>query len=217
MPMSRGELKGKIYRLLMKTPQYTGPYTPETLDDAIQEAIDFVAAEMFIANEGWQTKIMTFDTVEGQIKVDLPEGFAMINEVRYLYGDLYIPMVYDDANKQAQYANSSGARQWAYAYRIIDNALYFNPPMAQGGTANLQVEYMGYPKRLQSDTDFVESHFDFSMQHFIKYRAASVMAASIEKFDVPWGKIEADWYQKMRDIVVKRNLQATTIIEFAGD
>jgi hypothetical protein len=216
MPMSRGELKGKVLRLLMKTAQYPGFYKDETINDAIDEAMDFVATEMFIADEGWQAKIMPFDTVAGQIKVDLPEGFAMIKEVRYLYADLYIPMVYDDGSKEVQYANDSGVRQWAYSYRIVDNAIWFNPPMADGGTDYLQIEYMGYPKKMQSDSDFMESHFDNAMQHFMKYRVASILAASIEKFVVPWAGLEQDWFKKMRDIVVKRNMQATAIKEFAG-
>lgn len=214
--MSRGEIKGQVLRLLMKTANKPGFYTPETTDEAIQEAMDFVATNMFIAGEGWQTKIQHFTTEAGQVKVDLPEGFAMIKEVRYLYADLYVPMVYDDANKQLQYANSSGVRQWAYAYRIVDNAIYFNPPMADGGTNYLQVEYMGYPKYLQSDTDYLDKHFDRAMCHYIKYKAASILASSIEKFVVPWAAHERDWFKQMQDIIVKRNMQATAIQEFAG-
>lgn len=214
MPVSRGELKGQILRLLMKTPQYPGFYQPETIDDAITEAMDFVAAEMFLANEGWQTKIMYIDTQAGQLSVDIPEGAAMIQMIRYKFATYYQPMVYDDGSGATDYAADSGVRQWGYRYRIVDNAIYFNPPMAEGGEKYLQLEYMGYPKRLQSDTDFLESHFDYSMQHFMKYKAASILAASLEKFVVPWGAQEAQWYQKMLDIVVKRNLQATQIKEF---
>lgn len=212
--MSRGQLKGQILRLLMKTPQYPGFYQPETIDDAITEAFDSIAADMFIANEGWQTKIQYFTTQPGQLTVDLPEGCAMLQMVRYRFATYYQPMVYDDGSGSTQYANDSGVRQWAYTYRIVDNALYFNPPMAEGGENYLMVEYMGYPKRMQSDTDFIESHFDLSMIHYIKYRAASILAASIEKSDVPWAAQEIQWYNKMMDIVVKRNLQATQIKEF---
>ena len=214
MPISRGELKGQILRLLMKTPQYPGFYQPETIDDAITEALDFVSAEMFLANEGWQTKIMYIDTQAGQLSVDIPEGAAMIQMIRYKFATYYQPMVYDDGSGATDYAADSGVRPWGYRYRIVDNAIYFNPPMAEGGEKYLQLEYMGYPKRLQSDADFLESHFDYSMQHFMKYKAASILAASLEKFVVPWGAQETQWYNKMMDIVVKRNLQATQIKEF---
>ena len=214
MPTTLAEMKGQVYRLLMKTAAYPGFYQPETVQDAIQEAMDFVAADMFIANEGWQTKIKYITTEAGQLCVPIPEGCAMIQQVRYKFATYYQPMVYDDGSNATQYSNDSGVRQWAYQYRIVDNDLYFNPPMAEGGTDYIQLEYMGYPKRLQSDNDFMESHFDFSMQHFIKYKAASILAASLEKPVIPWAVQEAQWYDKMLAIVVKRNLQATQIKEF---
>lgn len=216
MPTSLGEVKGKVLRLLMKTPAKPGFYTPERVNDAIEEAIDFVAVEMFLADEGWATKIDYFTTEGGQLSIDMPDGMAMIKDVRYKYGDIYLPMIYDTANQAAQYAPDSGARQWAYTYRIVDNAFYFNPPLADGGVDYLQVEWMAYPKRLSNDTDFLESQFDKCMLHFIKYRAASMLAASLEKFVVPWSSQEQSWFAKMQAVVVQRNLQSLPIKDFSG-
>ncbi len=216
MPVTRGEIKGKVLRLLMKTANYTGAYEDDTINDAIQEAVDFVATDMFDANEGWLTKVRYIDTTAGQVTIPIPEGVAMIQQVRYLFGPNYIPMDYNDASKEAQYADDSGARQWASQYRIIDNALYFNPPLAEGGERYLMLECMEYPKRLQQDTDFLESQFDNCMQHFIKYRSATILGAGVEKFAMPWAGLEKDWYMKTKEIIVKRNRQSVPVRDFLG-
>lgn len=213
--ISRGELKGKILRLLMKTSQYPGFYDDDRVNDAIEEALDFVAVKMFLADEGWQTKIDYITTTAGEFSINLPPHMTMIKEVRYKFADGYLPLAYDEGNGQLQADPSSGTRQYACSYRIVDNALYFNPPLAEGGTNYLMVEYMAYPKRLQSDTDFLESHFDNSMLHFVKYRAASILSTSIEKFAVPWAGQESSWYGLMEQVVVKRNQQSTPIRDFA--
>lgn len=216
MALSRGELKGQVLRLLMKTAQYPGFYTDALINDALQEAFDFVAVEMFIAGEGWTDKIAYYDTTAGQLAVPIRESMAMLREVRYLYGDIYIPMTYDTENSQKQYAETSGVRQYAYTYRIVDNQLFFNPCLAEGGTKYLQIEYTDFPKSLMSDDDQIEPQFNRAFTNFIKYRTASILAASVEKFVIPWQAIENSWYMKMKEVVVKRNLQATQVREF-GD
>lgn len=216
MPCARGEIKGKVLRLLNKSAAYPGFYEDETINDAIEEAVDFVATDMMSANEGWLTKIRYVDTEAGQLMIKIPTGVAVIQQVRYLFGPNYIPLDYNDASKEAQYADDSGARQWASQYRLLGDSLYFNPPLAEGGTKYLQLECMEYPKRLQDDTDFLESQFDYCMQHFIKYRTATILAASIEKFAVSWAGLEKDWYNKAKEIIVKRNRQAVPVRDFLG-
>ena len=216
MPMSRGELKGQVLRLLNKNAKFTGAYQDETLNDAIQEAMDYVATKMFIANQGWSDKIDYKTIAANCITVPIPETWAMIKEVRYKFGDIYVPLVYDVAGKDIQYASDSGARQYASSYRIVDNQLYFNPALAEGGTNYLQIEYTAFPKFLQKDGDTIEPQFNRCFTNFMKYKAASCLAASIEKFVTPWSKIENDWWQQMQDLVSKRNLQSTQLLEY-GD
>jgi len=216
MAATRGALKGEILRLLYKSAKFTGVYQNETIDDAITEAMDAVSVEMMLADEGWLKKILIIPTVAGQLSVDLPVSAALIDQVRYRFGTTYVDMVYDQAWGADQFAENSGVRQWAYSYQVVDNALYFNPPLAEGGVDYLQITYQAYPKRLQDDADFLESQFDNCMQHFIKYRAATVMAASAEKLVVPWANLETYWYSKMKEIVVSRNRQSQAIREFQG-
>lgn len=216
MAVTRAELKGKILRLLYKTARFTGSYQDETIDDAIEEAMDAVAAEMFTADEGWLKKALYFTTEAGQLSVDLPVSAALISEVRYRFGTTYIPMLYDQAHGADQFANDSGVRQWSYTYQVVDNALYFNPPMAEGGTDYLQIVYQAYPKRVQNDGDTLEAQFDKAMQHFIKYKAATILVSGIEKPVIPWANEELFWYTKMKNIVITRNQQSQPIREFCG-
>lgn len=216
MPITRAELKGQAYRLLMKTPQYKGAYQEETANDALQEAMDYVATKMFISNQGWLDKIEHITTVANTIAVPIPETWAMVKEVRYKYGDTYLPLTYDTAGKQPQYAADSGARQYACSYRIVDNKIYFNPPLAEGGTDYLQIEYTAFPKFLQKDNDTIEPQFNRCFLNFIKYRTATVLARSVEKYSVPWAKEEGDWFLQMQDLVAKLNMQTTQLLEY-GD
>lgn len=216
MAVTLGELRGEVLRLLYKSAKFTGAYDDQTINDAITEAMDFIAVEMFQADEGWAKKILYLDTQAGQISIDLPVSAAMISQVRYRFGTTYVEMMYDQAWQADQFATDSGVRQWSSTYQVIENALYFNPALAEGGTSYLQLTYQAWPKRLRSDTDYLESQYDNSMRHFIKYRAASILSAGIEKLTVPWAGLEASWYEKMRMVVTTRNQQSQPIREFQG-
>lgn len=212
--ISRGELKGRILRLLNKTPNNQGYFTDDKINDAIQETLDFIATEMFMVDEGWQTKIQYFDTTENQIKIDLPPHISLIKEVRYLWGNVYTTVRYDSANEQEQYAPGSGVTQWASRYRLVDNALYFNPVLTDTGPNFLQIEYMSYPQKILDDNMYLEPHFDNGMQHYIKYRSASILASSFGKSNKEWAGLEQEWYDKMLAIATRRNMQTTRIREF---
>lgn len=214
--VTRGDLKGKVLRQLMKTAKYPGFYTDDLINDAITEAMDFVATEMFQNDEGWAKKITYLTAEAGQISLDIPVSASMIDGVAYRFGTTYVPMLYDQAWQQEQFATDSGVRQWSYSYQVVDNQLYFNPPLAEGGENYLMLTYQTYPKRLLDDSDFMESQFDNAMQHFIKYRAATICATSMEKIVVPWAGLEQSWYEKMLAIVVTRNQQSQPVREFCG-
>ncbi len=196
--------------------KYTGSYDPATIDDAIEEARDFVAVEMFDADEGWLTNIRFLDTVANQFIVKIPAGVAMIEGVRYKVGDVYMPMLYDSQSMQPQYDVSAGPVQYPYTYKLMGDSIYFNPPLAEGGVGYLQLDCMEYPKVMQDDGDFMEAQFDKAMEHFIKYKTASILAAGVEKFATPWATLEADCYKQMKTIIVKRNRQSQPIRDF-GD
>jgi hypothetical protein len=216
MTISRGELKGQILRLLHKTAANPGMYTNPTIDDAIQEAMDFVSVEMFLADEGWQKKVWALDTEAGQTSIDLPADICMIEDVRYLIGDLYVPMRYYVPHGEPKFTDSTSARQDGCAYEIIDNALYFNPSLSEGNTAGIQIVGQAFPQKLVDDLDTIEQQFNPAFLHFIKYNAASILAATIEKASRPWAAQETLWYDKMKAIIVQRNKQTQPLREFEG-
>lgn len=209
--ITRGQLKCSVYEKLNKSATTKGFYTDSKVNLAIQECLDFIAAHMFLADDGWQHKIQYFDTVANQVTVPLPPHMTMILEVRYMNGNVYYPLAYDQDFENAQWAGSSGAVQLPWKYRLVDNALYFNPPLAVGGTAYLQIEYAAYPRKLLKDSDFVESQFDRSMFHYCVYRACSVLAGNVGQFSKAWKEEEAQWFKAMQDIIYMRNAQATPI------
>lgn len=217
MAISKGELSGKILRLLHKTASNPGFYTADKIGDAIEEAVDYVAMQMFDADEGWQTKLWYPSGLQdGQITVDLSEDVAMIKAVRFKVGDIYVPMVYDPGNDSASASTTTAARQSGNVYKIIDNALYFNPPLSLDASVvkPIEVEHLAFPQRMVDDQDFLEAHFNKAMQHFIKYKAASILSSSIEKFSRPWAAEEAQWFHEMQKMVVKRNQQSVAIRSF---
>jgi hypothetical protein len=172
---------------------------------------------MFLAGEGWQDKMKFVTTVAGQVTVPVTPDMAMIKEVRFLFGGIYVPMVYDDANRQPQTNPSENTAAYPPArYRIVDNQFYFNPPLFEGGTDYLQIEYMSYPKRVADDHDVIEGQFYKPFQHWAVYWCASRLVAGIGKPDPDWGRQEAAWYLKIKAVIDKRNMQTTVMREFEG-
>lgn len=214
--ITRGQIKFEIWEKLNKSAQTKGFYTDSKVNLAIQESIDYVASMMFLHDEGWLHKIDYLDTQSNQLAIPIPQHIAMIAELRYLVGNVYLPLMYDQDYGNAQWSGASGATQFPSRYRIVDNQIYFNPALGVGGSKFLQVEYMAYPKRLQQDSDFLESQFDRSMYYYIIYRSCSILASNIAQFAKPWKEEEAQWYNNMASIITTRNQQSTPIKDFEG-
>ncbi len=212
----RAALKYEIYQRLMKSPVTPGFFTAPKVNSAIQEAIDYVSAEMFEADNGFLKKIEYIDVEANALTIPVPPHMAMIEEVRYQVGNVYVPLSYDSQWQVPQWSVNSGATQLPATYRIVDNKFYFAPALGVGGVNYLQVEYQGYPSVLRTDAQKIDSQFDRSMLYFIIYRSCSILASAIGQNVKAWEKEEALWHQKMINIVYKRNNGTTTIKDFAG-
>lgn len=216
MAFTRAQIKSELLLLLNKTTSHPGFYTDAKQNSAVQEAVNFVAVEMFLGDEGWRAKQTEINTTAGDYRILIPSDVAMVKEVRYKNGDIFYPIPYDARIETIQVDVATGPRAAAAAYGMLDGYFRFNPPLAEGGTGYLQVEYMSYPTQFTQDSDSLGAEFDLCMYHYIKYRAASILAASIEKATRPWAQEEVLWYGKLQAICTKRNLQSTRIREF-GD
>lgn len=209
--ISRGQLKGKIWRYLGKTATQPGFYTSDKLDEAIDEALASIAVEMFMSGEGWLTSFQYFDTTDGQTEQDLTGNVGLIRQVRYLFGDSYMPLIYDDQDNRPTRVRSSGVVQVAHRYRLMGNKIIFDPPLATGGTKYLQLEIVSYPKRLGSDGEILDSQFDVCAQEYLKYKVCSILAGSIEKTQITWSALEADWATRLTHVLSRRVLSSTGI------
>lgn len=212
----RGAVKFMIYQRLNKSPLTPGFYTAEKMDTAIQEALDFVATEMFDADGGWLKKI-DYLTIEANSQtVPIPPHMEMIESVRYLVGNVYTPLTYDARWNAPEWSVQSGATQLPNSYRIVDNRFYFNPALAVGGDDYLQIEFMQYPSILRSDQQKIDTQFGRALIWYVVYRAMSILASAMGQAGKSWQTEEALWYQKMLNVVNKRNSGTTAISEFAG-
>lgn len=208
--MAYGELDGLVIRLLNKTTQNRGFYSVEKVQDAIQEALTFIASEAFLTGQGWTSKLEDVDTEAGQVTYPVRPHWAMIKKVFYLVGTTYEELKYSD-NPRSMPAASSGETQWPCTYRIVDNKIYFDSPLAEGGTDYLRVEFVGFPKVPQNDIDIIDFHINPLWVEFIKYHTARVLYSDFEKGS--WNKepLYQDWLFKLRAMLAKRNLQSGTV------
>ena len=210
------EIEGKVLRILQKTASTPGFYTPDRVRDAVQDAVDYVSVRMFRACNGeWLDSIRYFDTVSGQAVVDLPEDIAAIKAVRYLVGVEYTPLWYDTAFEDSQWAASSGVVQFPSRYRLLGNQIYFNPVLSQAGTQYLQIEYCAYPQALKTD-EFMPIQMDRAMMNYIKFRSASMLAASVGKANAEWVRFEDQWAKEIETLIDRRIHCTTYIREFDG-
>lgn len=212
--LSRGELRGRVLRFLNKTPDLPGYYDTNKVNDAIQEALNYIAVEMFLAGEGWLQKYLFLDTIGGQTSLDIPGNVAMIREVRYKISDVYYAIPYDDQEGGFSYIGTGVQQAFGYRYRILGRQLVFDPPLSEGGERYLQIEADYYPSMLLGDDEIIDPQFDAACCEFLKYKVCSILSASIEKDFVAWAKIETEWEEKMKAVVTRRTLASTPIREF---
>lgn len=216
MSITRAEIKYEIWTRLNKTATSPGFYTSDKLDAVIRECLDYITTEMMLADEGWVHKIDYFDTVANQVTVPVPPHMSMISEVRYLVGNIYTPLQYDQQWGEAQWSGASGVVQFPSRYKIVDNMLYFNPALGVGGPQYLQVEYMAYPPKMRKDSDVVPSQFDRTMFWYTIYRSCNLLAGQVQQTQDDWVQHEAMWGQRMRDLIGMRTRQAIPIRDFDG-
>lgn len=213
---SRGAVKYEIYQRLNKDPATRGFYSDSKCESAINESIDFIGTEMLLADEGFLKKVDIFDTDANMVSFALPPNCTMVSQVLFLIGNVYVPMAYDSQFDQAQWSQVSGAVQFPSRYRIVENRLYFNPPIGVGGSQVLQIEYLTMPNVIRNDTQKLEPMFDRYCIWFMVYNAMSIMAESMSKYQKPWEQRGQSWYERMVTLLNKRNLQSTNIQDFEG-
>lgn len=215
--IDRAQIMNDIWQRLNKSPVNPGFYTPDKVRSVIQECVDFVSAEMMLADEGFAHKLGHLSPAANTVSIAIPFDYAMILEVRYLIGNIYRPMSYDQQWGDIKWASGSGAvQQYPARYKLIDNMFYFNPPIGVGGLKYLEIEYAAYPRRLQLDSDALPAQFDRAMYWFIVYKSCNVLAGLFQQTVDDWQTNENLWGQKMIMMINLRTRQSIPIKEFEG-
>jgi hypothetical protein len=211
MALTLTQLRAKVRNLLNRLDSYTGFYTDAKTDDALNESLDYVSARMMQEGEGWQQVVGFLSTTSGVASYALPSACSIITAVRYLYGDMYVPLIYDDQSSTSQTSSTSQLSQYPSTFRIVGNSIYFNPVPASVGTNYLQLEYTAYPAELVSGSDTLGLEFDRALARYVVYRAAGILLAQTGKAQPDWALYEQQWYSMMETIISKRTRLDTHI------
>lgn len=216
MSFTRAELKYEIYERLNKQPDTRGFFTESKCNSAIQESIDYIAVEMMVMDNGWLKKVQYYDVTANLVTLQLPEDASMVAEVRALVGTAYIPLVYDSNWGGTEWAASSGMVMFPSRYRIVDNKIYFNPPIGQGQDAGIQITYQTYPQVVRADAQRLPPQFDRAMFWWLCYNSMTIMSQSMQQYSMPWQLTADKWEAKVLQIIDTRVQASMAIGNFDG-
>jgi hypothetical protein len=212
--MTRADLAGKILRVLQRDSSYAGMYDDEKVNDAIEDCLDFVAANMILSDDGWMSKTFYLDTTVGQKSVELPTQIGVINSVRYLSGDTYILLSYDDGAFSNASRPSSSFSTFPTTFKITGNKLVFPSALSEAGSEYLEINACVYPNKLVRDGDLIDPQFDKAAIHYIKWRAARQLVSITGKAAPDWIKTENEWAGILEGIIARRIKTPQFIREF---
>lgn len=208
------DIKKSILELVQKNPSYQGFFTDSKMEMMINEALDYISVNMFEAGEGWLREIRYLDWSPNSRVLQIPSDVAIINNVRWLVGDVYYVLKYDVADTSAQAQKGSGTGI-PTTYRIIQNKFFLNPEPSDSGTGQIELEFSRYPTILVSSQQTVQADFDRAMLHWLKYYVSNTLIASAGK-ETPFAKNEAQWYSQMEKVISLRNRVKKTVEDFGN-
>lgn len=210
---TRLQIKQKIRLLINKSASYSGFHTDTHINDAIQDCIDHVVSQSFMAGEGWFKTISLVAMPAGNTAA-LPTGAIVIDDIRYLVGTTYIPIPIGDGDGVPQQSAAGTATQFPGYVRLVGRNMYFNPPPAEIGADRIQVEYYGFPVDLAADGDSLSANLDRSMENYIKWRSASQLMSIAGRPQPDWERYENEWLFNVQQLLSKRVRQRSYIKEF---
>ena len=214
MTKTYSEIKKNILLLVQKNPSYQGFFTDEKIQEAVNEAFDFAAVDMFAAGEGWLREQRYLDWAANSRVCEIPADVAIINAIRWKTGNQYSPLKYDAADTTVQQEKGTGTAD-PTSFRIIQNKIYLNPEPSTFGPAQIELEFSRYPQRLIGEQQKIMSDFDNSCCHWIKYYVANTLIRGAGK-ESPYMQNEAQWYAQMSKVIAMRNRTKLVVGDFGG-
>lgn len=212
--LTLAEIKAQIIRLINKSTTYSGFITDDKQTDAVQDCLDYITMRAFQAGDGWFNKIDYITTAAGSFDFSLPDDVAILNQVRYLQNDTYVPVPFDDFTGEDEVSSTSSITTYPARVRVIERALRFNPPPAEVGTDYIQIDYTAYPARLTGGGSNIDKQFDYGMLQYIKWRAASILMAQVGRAQADWKQYEMEWEDAVMQHIYKRIRTRSFIKEF---
>jgi hypothetical protein len=206
------EIKANILEKVNKSPNYQGYFTDAKIKAMVNEALDYVAVDMFEAGEGWLREIRYLDWQANTRVLEIPSDVAIINNIRWKVGDTYYPLKFDIAETSVQAVKGTG-NTVPTAYRIVQNKIYLNPEPSDSGTAQIEIEFSRYPDRLLSLQQKVMADFDNAMLHWISYYCVNTLISGAGG-QPPYRQNEAQWYSQMTKVINLRNRVKKTVQDF---
>jgi hypothetical protein len=203
MPTTLGIMKGKVLAILNKQSGYQGVFTTEKLNDAINDCIDWVYANMLFNGQGWNKTIGYITTTPSTAAYNLPTDCAVIDVVRYLVGSTYQVLKYDDQSDDS-FAGSGETTGYPTSYRLVGNQIYFNPIPTQVGTNFIQLEYSTFPAEITSDVTTFNATFTRGLENYVKWRSCSILVSQIGEPNPKWEKYENQWYGHLLELASSR-------------
>lgn len=216
MAILLSEVQAEVLNILQKSPTYQGFYTTDKVTRAINESFAYVVARMMMEGNGWRQTIAYITSVANTPTYALPTDASIINAVRYRYGDVYVPLTYEDQSTTSQSASNSQVAGATGTYRLVGNQLYFNPVPQMVGTDYIQIEYTTYPAALSVGTDPVPTEFDKGLYYYVVYRSCGILVGQSGNAQPEWQLYEVQWFNVMENIISKRLRVQQVIGEFGG-
>lgn len=213
---TRATIKAKVLRIINKSSSYSGFHTDDHVNDCIQDAIDHITSQSFMAGEGWFKTIGYLDTVALTATVALPTGCVVIDDVRYLVNNTYVSIPFIDGDNVPQDASGTALQQYPTSVRLVGTNLYFNPLPSEVGTSYIQIEYYGFPAELVNDASSLSAQLDRSMERYITWRSASQLMAMAGRPNRDWERYENEWLFNVQQVLAKRTRQTMYVGNFDG-
>lgn len=214
MALSLASLKLKILNILQKETSYQGFYTDSKLDQAVNESMDYIAARaMHEMGNGWFQEIAYITTVAATSGYTLPTGTCMVREVRYLSGDLYVPIRPIEAVDESWTLTDTQV-VFPWRYELIGSQIVFNPVPSIVGTNYLQLKITKFPTALVAGGDTLSAQFTNALEWYLIYRSASLLVMSVGNANPEWAQKEAEWYRVFESMITARIKKPKYIKDF---
>lgn len=212
MPTTLGIMKGKILAILNKQSTYQGFFTNEKLNDAINDSMDWVYANMMFVGQGWTKEISYITTTSGVGSYAITADTVTIDVLRYLVGSTYQVIKYDDQSDDTY--TTTETTGYPTSWRLVGNSIVFNPPPTNAGTNFIQLEVSRYLADQTVDGNQLHAMLSKGLENYVKWRACSLLVSQVGKPNADWVKYENQWYGHLLELVSQRVRQVRVMGSF---